>query len=67
MGRMSVRANGVAVYIVPDERHEGILAYGDKLSADQIDEIEDAPATAIIKLAWGFDGGPAVITVIEEG
>lgn len=67
MGRTSIRGNGVAVYITPDERHDGLTAYADKLSSEQREQIEEAPESAIIKIAWGFDGGPSVVTVIEEG
>lgn len=67
MGRTSVRGNGVAVYITPDERDEGLVAYADKLSAEQVVQIEDAPESAVIKIAWDFGGGPSVVTVIEEG
>jgi hypothetical protein len=67
MGRTSIRGNGVAVYITPDERAEGVQAYADKLSQEQLEEIDDAPESAIIKITWDFDGGPSVVTVIEEG
>lgn len=67
MGRTSIRGNGVAVYITPDERGEGIQAYADKLSQEQLDEIEEAPESAIIKIAFDWGGGPSVVTVIEEG
>lgn len=55
------------VFIEPRERHEALEAYKARLSEKQIEEIEDAPESAIIQLRWGFvDGGTQVI-IIEEG
>lgn len=54
-----------AVFIEPHERYEAIEAYGDKLTPEQIEEIKDAPESALIRLQFG--GGPTRLTVIEEG
>jgi hypothetical protein len=54
------------VFIAPHERHEAIEAYRDRLTAEQIDEIEAAPEGAIVQLNFGVGMGTRVI-LIEEG
>jgi hypothetical protein len=67
MGRTSIRGNSVAVYITPHERYEVMKVYADKLSSAQLEQIEEAPESAIVRLEWGFDNRPTVVTIIEEG
>jgi hypothetical protein len=55
------------IFIQPHERGEAIEAYGDKLSAEQIDEIRDAPETALVQLNFGITAPGAKIIIIEEG
>jgi hypothetical protein len=55
------------IFIEPHERYEALEVYKDRLSANQIEEIEDAPESAIIQLRWGFKDGGASVTIIEEG
>lgn len=57
----------IDVYIQPHERHEAIDAYGDRLTAGQMDEINDAPESAIVRLSIGVGRPGVTITVIEEG
>ena len=44
-----------SVFIEPHERHEAVEAYRDKLSPAQIEQIEEAPEGAVIKLQFGID------------
>lgn len=55
----------MVVFIEPHERDEALVAYDDWLTAEQKREIEDAPETAIIRLAKVQ--GATQVTVIEEG
>jgi hypothetical protein len=55
------------IFIEPHERGEAIEAYGDKLSAEQIEEIRDAPDTALIQLNFGITAPGVKVIVIEEG
>ncbi len=59
----------IAVWIEPHERHEAIEAYRDRLTESQIEQIEEAPETALIQLQMGLCGDPAVnaVHIIEEG
>jgi predicted ribosome quality control (RQC) complex YloA/Tae2 family protein len=54
-----------SVFIEPHERHEAVEAYKDRLTPEQVDEIDDAPDEAIIQLKFGAAG--TQIVVIEEG
>ncbi len=56
-----------AVFIEPHERHEAVEAYKDRLSQDQIEQIEEAPEDAIIQIRWGIGSAETVVTVICEG
>lgn len=55
-----------SVFIEPHERHEAVEAWKDRLTPEQIDEIDDAPETALIRL---YAIGPDIlrVQVIEEG
>lgn len=53
-----------SVFIEPHERFEALDAYRSRLTASQIDEIEDAPESALIVLRFGAD---THVLVIEEG
>lgn len=53
------------VFIEPHERFEAIEAYRTRLTSGQIDEINDAPESAIIRLSFG--GFETELTFIEEG
>lgn len=52
------------VFIAPHERHEAIDAYRDLLTAEQIDQIEEAPEGAFV--ACRFASGQPTIIEIEE-
>jgi len=54
------------VFIEPHERFEAIEAYRDRLTEDQIGDIQEAPDTALICIEYGVFGA-AKVTVIEEG
>lgn len=56
-----------AIYIEPHERSEAIEAYRDRLNAEQINEIYDAPDSAIIRLDFGLGAPGVTVQVIEEG
>lgn len=56
-----------AVFIEPHERFEALEAYRDRLTAEQIDEIDNAPDSAIIKLSFGMGAAGTTIQIIEEG
>lgn len=53
------------VFVEPHERFEALAAYSDKLTAEQVAKIDDAPESALICLR--FCGGPTEVLVIEEG
>lgn len=53
-----------AIFIEPHERAEAIEAYRDRLSDEQVSEIEDAPDGALIRLSVAR--GITVVTVIHE-
>ncbi len=55
------------IFIAPHERHEAIEVYRDRLTEDQISEIEDAPETAIVQLNFGIGSPGTKVIVIEEG
>ena len=50
------------IFIEPHERFEALDAYRDRLTAEQIDEINDADEGARIKLE--ISGGGATVTVL---
>lgn len=56
-----------SVFIEPHERWEAIEAYRDRLTPEQVDQIEEAPEGAIINLCFGVGAAGTQITVIEEG
>lgn len=56
-----------AVFIEPHERFEAIEAYRDRLTAEQVDEISDAPDGALVQLKFGIGMAGTTITVIDEG
>lgn len=53
------------VWIEPHERYEAIEAYRERLSPEQISEIEDAPETALIQLR--LNGAETNLMIVEEG
>ena len=53
----------MAVYIEPHERYEAMDVYKDRLSADQLDQIQEASDTAIVKITWGGDDDRTVVSV----
>ncbi len=56
------------IFIAPHERSEAIEAYRDHLTDDQVEQINDAPETAFVKLSWGLmEGGASTLVIIEEG
>lgn len=55
------------VFIEPHERFEAIEAYKDRLTAEQIEEVTEAPDGAIVQLRFGVGMAGTQITVIEEG
>jgi hypothetical protein len=55
------------IFIMPHERGEAIEAYRDRLTAEQIEEIEDAPETALVQLNIGVGEPGTKVIVIEEG
>jgi len=56
-----------SVFIEPHERFEAIEVYKDRLTAEQVNEIEGAPENAIILLRFGIGHDGTGLTVIEEG
>lgn len=56
-----------SVFIEPHERSEAIEAYRDKLSPEQIQQIEEAPGGAVINLQFGVGAPGTRLRVIEEG
>lgn len=56
-----------SVYVMPYERSEAMEAYRDRLTPAQVDEIDDAPESAIIKIDFGVGAPGTRVTVIEEG
>lgn len=56
-----------SIFIQPHERHEALEAYKDRLTPEQIEEIEDAPESAIINLRCNIGQPGTQVTVIEEG
>jgi hypothetical protein len=56
-----------SVFIEPHERHDAIVAYRDRLTPEQIDQIEDAPEGAIINLRFGVGQPGTTVQIIEEG
>ncbi len=57
----------MCVFIQPHERGEAIEAYKDWLTPEQIDEIDEAPETALVKITRDFNHPGTKITIIEEG
>lgn len=55
------------IYIEPHERYEALEAYADWLSATQVDEIKDAPESALIRIRRGVGQPMTTVWVIEEG
>lgn len=55
-----------AIYIEPHERYEAIEAYRDRLTAEQVEQIEDASGGAIVLLQFGIGEMGTWITVIEK-
>jgi hypothetical protein len=64
MGRTSIRLNGVLVYVEPHERSDAIR---DCLTEVQVNEISNAPETAIIRLMIDLSTKAGQVDVIEEG
>ena len=57
----------ISVFIEPHERFEAIEAYRDRLTPEQIEEIEDAPEGALIQMIYSGNMSGGKIIVIEEG
>ncbi len=57
----------IMVFIQPHERREAIEAYEDRLTREQVEQIEDAPDEAIVRLSWGINVPGTTIQIIEEG
>jgi len=55
----------ISIFIEPHERYDAIEAYRNRLSTAQIEEIEDAPDEALIRLK--IDSLGTHVQVIEEG
>ncbi len=55
------------VFIQPHERFEAAEAYKDRLTAEQIDEITEAPDGAIVQLNFGVGIKGTRVIIIEEG
>lgn len=55
------------VFIEPHERSEAVDAYRDRLTAEQVDEITDAPESAIVRLSFGVGAVGTTVQIIEEG
>lgn len=55
------------IFIEPHERSEAVEAYRDRLNAEQVDEIYDAPDGAIIRIDFGVGVSGVTVQVIEEG
>lgn len=56
-----------AVFIEPHERFEALAVYRDRLTPEQIEQIEDAPDGALIRLSFGIGAAGATLQIIEEG
>ena len=56
-----------SVFIEPHERFEALEAYRDRLTAQQIEQIEGAPEGALINLRFGIGQEGTTVHVIEEG
>jgi len=57
----------MSVFIEPHERGEAIEAYADKLTPEQIAEIEEAPETALVRLSLDYSARTAKVLIIPEG
>jgi hypothetical protein len=59
----------IAIWIEPHERSEATDAYRDRLSAEQIKQIEDAEDGALIQLQMNICGDPTInrVLIIPEG
>lgn len=55
------------IFVQPHERREAIDAYRDRLSPAQIQEIDDAPEEALVRISFGINQPGAVVLVIPEG
>jgi hypothetical protein len=53
------------IFIEPHERSDAVGAYEDRLNKDQIDEIFDAPESALVRL--DIRDGKTEVMIIEEG
>ena len=55
----------IEIWVEPHERHEALDAYRDRLTDQQVEEIENAPDGAMFRLQlWP---GKASVLVVEEG
>lgn len=55
------------IFIMPHERHDALEAYADRLSAEQIAQIQDAPDEAIVQLKFNLGAPGWEVEIIEEG
>lgn len=55
------------VFIEPHERFEAVEAYRDRLTAEQIEEVTDAPEGALVQLNFGVGIEGTRVIIIEEG
>lgn len=56
-----------AIFIEPHERHDALEAYTDCLTAAQVEEIEEAPESALIKLDVDLSARTCSLLIIPEG
>ena len=59
----------IAIWIEPHERREAIEAYAARLAPAMVEQIEDAPETALIQLFFNICGDPTMnsVQIIPEG
>jgi hypothetical protein len=56
-----------AIYIEPHERFEAVNIYRDRLTDQQIEEIEEAPEGALIRISFGVGAPGTTVQIIPEG
>ena len=54
------------IFIYPHERSEALDQYCDWLTPEQVDEIEEAPETALVKLSVNLGAGTSTVLIIPE-
>jgi len=56
-----------SIFIEPHERDEAIVAYKERLTPEQVQQIKDAPESAIINLRYGIGESGITVVILEEG